>query len=869
MIQLPIEQVLDQIKDQLAQHDQLILEAPPGAGKTTLVPLALLDQPWLGDGKIIMLEPRRLAARTAAERMAELLNESVGETVGYRVRMDKKVSKKTRIEVVTDGVLNRMLQADPALYGISLVIFDEFHERSLDGDLGLALSLQGRTLFGDLRDTPLKLLIMSATLDGKGVQELLEIASGEDCPVITSEGRAYPVDIRWTSSKPTLVSQSPAAKFKALIDQTTQCVLQALSDQQGSLLVFLPGQREIKSVQQELSHALASLDSILLTPLYGGLPLNEQKKAIQPAPEGCRKIVLTTSIAETSLTIEGVRVVIDSGLSRLPEYDPKTAMTRLKTERLSKASAKQRAGRAGRIEPGVCYRLWSEEQHQSLAQFTPPEIDQADLSSLALQLIQWGVPDPSELDWMTPPKSSAFLQARTLLKSLDALSDDEQTLTAHGEAIAQLPMPPRLAHMLVKSTELQLPSGQPVIDTACHLAALLSERDFLSGSADIQARLTLLATPSNAPTYLKQTIKRINTLASQFKQSVSQRIQTVNTPIQIQSLDELSGILLALAYPDRIALPTLSENNRSPDKAIYKLSNGRQAELKNQSGFAKDSPLAIAQLSGQTGESKDQIFLASTLNIETLKIIEPKLFTEHTSIDWCEKENRLLTESQLRLGKLLVRSQPISSIPEDEKRQALTDLVKRKGLELLPWTPEIQNWRQRIELVRSHNQDQSTLWPDLSDTHLLQTLDQWLAPYLSNISHINHFKKLDLKNILMALLPWPLPQRLDELAPERIRVPSGSNIKIDYSQEPPVLAVKLQEMFGQTDTPTIVNSQVKLLIHLLSPAQRPLQVTQDLAGFWNSSYELVKKDMKGRYPKHYWPDNPLEAEATARAKPRK
>ncbi len=874
MPKLPIEDVLAEIKAALADNDQLVLQAPPGAGKTTLVPLALLNEPWLTNQKIIMLEPRRIAARAAAERMAQINGDKVGETIGYRVRMDSKVSAKTRIEVVTEGILNRMLQEDPSLDGIGLVIFDEFHERNLDGDLGLALALQGRELFGDLRgDSPhsqLKLLIMSATLDGTQVSELLKDENKYPAPIVVSEGRSYPIDVRYGQAyKP------QNQRFgDRITDRVAKTIIQALEEQSGSLLVFLPGQGEIREVQKLLGPELSSRHDTTITPLFGSLSLTEQRKAIEPAPSGTRKVVLTTSIAETSLTIEGVRVVIDSGLSRLPEYDPKTAMTRLKTERVSKASAKQRAGRAGRTEPGVCYRMWSEDQQQALANFTAPEIEQADLTPLALQLLNWGINSPNELSWMTPPNAAPYQQALELLAQLDA-TDNNNALTKHGETMAKLPVHPRLAHMMITGNRL----GYDQL--ACQIAALLSERDPLGNNSgsDLSIRLELLSGERACSAQVKPLIQRIKQLANQFHRSLkalnlSDTSKTENSSLNHLSKDDAMGLLIALAYPDRIAQQLTQQTTKSNTQGIsehsssdYKLSNGRQASLSENS---KHSVLAVAQLGGQQGGSKDQIYLAAPLNLEKLQNIEPTLFKERFQIDWDEQTNRLIAEKQVHLGQLITNREALKNIPEDQKDKALAQLVRKKGLELLPWSPELKTWCQRIELLRSTMKEQSdTPWPDMSNQGLLRDLEEWLMPYLSNVSHINHFKKLDLKSILTARLPWPLPQRLDELAPERIKVPSGSNKRIDYSKNPPVLAVKLQEMFGQTTTPAIAKGQIKLLIHLLSPAQRPLQVTQDLEGFWQSSYELVKKDMKGRYPKHHWPDNPLEAEATARAKPRK
>ena len=859
---LPIEDILDDIKSALFNHHELVLQAPPGAGKTTMVPLALLNEPWLHNQKIIMLEPRRIATRAAAERMADLLNEKVGETVGYRVRMDTKISQHTRIEVVTEGILNRMLQDDPSLDGIGLVIFDEFHERSLDADLGLALTLQGRELFADLRDQPLKILVMSATLDGEKIGELLN-----DAPIISSEGRSFPIDIIYGQAAKYQTQQSWGDR---ITDRVASAILQALEEQTGSLLVFLPGQGEIREVNKLISRELTNRSDILITPLFGSLSLQEQRKAIQPAPKNTRKIVLTTALAETSLTIDGVRVVIDSGLARLPEYDPKTAMTRLKTERVSKASAKQRAGRAGRTEPGVCYRLWSEDQQQSLASYATPEIEQADLTPLALQLFKWGISEPEELRWMTIPAKAPFQQATELLRqlgALDAVCERANALTSHGEAMAQLPLHPRLAHMLINSQAL----GHTRL--ACQIAALLSERDPLdSSSSDIESRLELINGDRPASHSNKHLLSRIQQLAKQFERTLNQlklapqaKQASINTNINNSTNSNIAiGLLTALAYPDRIAL------RHSENSYDYKLSNGRQATLRQNDPMQRHPVIAIVQLGGQSGSSKDKIFLASPLNIENLKEISPNNFKQTLHIDWNDRTSRLVAEEQTLIGKLVIERKAINNIPKEQKNKALTELVRRKGLELLPWTPELKSWCARIELLRKKlDKNQGDVWPEMSNKGLLSDMEDWLLPYLDEVSHINHFKKLDLKALLATRLPWPLPQQLDTLAPERIQVPSGSKILIDYTQTPPILAVKLQEMFGQQDTPTIANGKVKLLIHLLSPARRPLQVTQDLAGFWKSSYQDVKKEMKGRYPKHNWPDDPSQAEPTARAKPRK
>lgn len=854
MPNLPIEHILDDIKSALSTGHELVLQAPPGAGKTTMVPLALLNEPWLLNQKIIMLEPRRIATRAAAERMSDLLDEKVGQTVGYRVRMDTKISHNTRIEVVTEGILNRMLQDDPSLEDVGLIIFDEFHERSLNADLGLALALQGRELFADLRDNPLKLLVMSATLDGEKISELLG-----GSPIISSEGRSYPIDIIYGQAAKYQVQQSWGDR---ITDRVAHTIMHALEEQSGSLLVFLPGQGEIREVNKLISRQVSNRDDILITPLFGGLSLKEQRKAIQPAPKNIRKIVLTTSLAETSLTIEGVRVVIDSGLARLPEYDPKTAMTRLKTERVSKASSQQRAGRAGRTESGVCYRLWSEDQQQSLANYTVPEIEQADLTPLALQLFKWGIAKPDELSWITPPAKAPFQQASDLLSQLGALDKSSNILTKHGEAMAKLPLHPRLAHMLIVSQSL----GYARL--ACQIAALLSERDPLdSHSSDIESRLELINGDRPASHSNKQLLSRIQQLARQFERTLKQLKLTPNQHQQTKKAEINSstviGLLIALAYPDRIALRQ-SENSYG-----YKLSNGRQAVLSTNDLMQRHSTIAIVQLGGQSGSSKDKIYLASPLDLYVLKEISPNSFQQKLHVEWNDQTSRLIAEEQTLINKLAIERKAVNNIPKEQKNKALTELVRRKGLELLPWTPELRNWCDRIELLRTQLSDgQNLTWPNMSNTGLISDLENWLLPYLDDVSHINHFKKLDLKAILATRLAWPLPQKLEELAPSRLLVPSGSNILIDYSQTPPVLAVKLQEMFGQQNTPTIAKGQVKLLVHLLSPARRPLQVTQDLAGFWKSSYQDVKKEMKGRYPKHNWPDDPSKAEPTARAKSR-
>ena len=841
---LPIDSLLPALRDALSVRHEAVLEAPPGAGKTTRVPLALLDAPWLAGQKILMLEPRRLAARAAAERLASELGERVGETVGYRIRLDSKAGPNTRIEVVTEGILARRLQHDPALDGVGLVIFDEFHERSLDADLALALTLNGRAMFrgADSGEAPLKVLLMSATLEGERLAALLD-----EAPVLRSEGRMFPVDIRW------------GAPFQAgewIEPRVLQTLQQALADESGSLLVFLPGQAEIRRVAEQLGEALNGRDDILLCPLHGELELSAQRAAIEPAPAGKRKVVLATNIAETSLTIDGVRVVVDAGLARVPRFDPVSGMTRLDTQRISRASATQRAGRAGRLQPGACYRLWSQAQHEQLSAYSSAEILQADLSGLALQLLRWGV-TPQELSWLDVPPPAAYAQALDLLGRLGAL-DERDALNIHGQAMAELPSHPRIAHLLLRGQALGLG------ELACDLAALLSERDILrGGGADLHSRITLLSGESRAARSAQGGVQRARQLAKQFHGLIKNRpvTQAVSDPEHPRWL----GCLLAFAYPDRIA------QQRRAGGADYRLANGRAAQFGEADALMKHEWLVVADLGSRQGQREERIYLAADL--------DPALFVGELAeqvqtlevLDWDEREGVLRAERQRKVGELVLERQALAALDEAARGRALVGLVRRKGLELLPWTPELRQWQARVALLREldiQQQGQSE-WPDLSDTALLASLEHWLTPFLSKVNRLSHFANLDLPSILQTLLPWPLPQRLDELAPRALSVPSGSRIAIDYTENPPVLAVRLQELFGLAATPRIAGGRLGLKLHLLSPARRPVQVTQDLASFWANTYLEVKKDLKGRYPKHYWPDDPLIAEPTARAKPRK
>lgn len=810
---LPVHEVLPELKAALAAQTAAVLVAPPGAGKTTVVPLELLGESWLGDGKIIVLEPRRLAARAAAERMAKTLGENPGETVGFRVRMQSKVSARTRIEVVTEGVFTRMVLADPELAGVGCVIFDEFHERSLDADLGLALA---RDAQGVLRED-LRLLVMSATLDGAAVARLL----GE-APVIESQGRAYPVDTRYLGRDDRL----------RLEDQAVRAVERALAEESGSLLVFLPGQGEILRTAERLAERVRRPD-VDIDPLYGALTPAEQDRAISPAPAGRRKVVLATSIAETSLTIEGVRVVIDAGQARVPRFDPASGLTRLATVRVSRAAADQRRGRAGRTEPGVCYRLWDEAETRALPAFADPEIKEADLSGLALDLARWGAAEPADLAFLDPPPATAFKEARSLLQRLEAL-DAAGVLTAHGKALSEMPLAPRLAHMVLKAAA----HGQAA--RAARIAVLIAERGLGGRDVDLRHRLEGLERDRNPRA------RDARTLADRWA-------GLAGKPGSAEPLAD--GLLLAFAYPERIA------RARGP-MGEFQLVSGRGAFLEATDALARETWLAVAELGG--GDRRDRILLAAPVDeSELVEAFAGQLETEERLDE--SGGGRLRVKRITRLGRLAVREQVDDNPDPALIAAALAERVRREGVGALPWGEAALALRERVAFLRGFDDS----WPDLSDAALVEQLDDWLAPLLVGVRSLAALRPDVLDGALRTLIPWERQRGLDAAAPARWTAPTGNSFAIDYAAEGgPRVEVRVQEVFGLAEHPAVANGRAPLTLALLSPAHRPIQTTKDLPGFWRGSWKDVRSDMRGRYPKHVWPEDPATAAPTTRAKPR-
>ncbi len=835
-IDLPIAPILDKLQKTLAAKTRVVLQAPPGAGKTTGIPLFLQEAAWLNGLKIVILAPRRLAARAAAMRMSDLLGEKVGQTVGYRVRMDSRVSPTTRIEVVTEGVLTRMLQNDPSLEGVGLVIFDEFHERSLDADLCLALCLDIQGVL----NMDLRLLIMSATMDTEPIAALLDNA-----PVLNSAGREFPVETRYVGR------HTPVESIEALCE----AVLAATRDEEGSILVFLPGASEIHQAAKRLEKSRLGPQWII-APLFGNLAHNAQNQAIAPPPAGQRKIVLSTSIAETSLTIESIRVVVDSGLQRRPRFEQRSGMTRLVTVPVSQAAADQRRGRAGRMGPGVCLRLWSREMHPTLVPAHRPEILEADLTGLVLELAFWGVDDPARLKWLDPPPRDTIDSAHSLLKSLGAL-DTDSGITEHGRQMAAMPMHPRLAHMLVAAHRLG--HGR----TACDLAALLGERDvvrFYPGrqDADIRTRLDLVQASRNNRSLSIQDADVDHTALRRVVRTADQ----LRHRIGCKSRDDSSvsiGRLLAWAYPDRIA------RRRPGKRGKFLLANGRGAYLDPTEPLAAEDFIVAAELDGKRREAR--IFKAAAYSMDILTEQFADQLRWKDAVDWDSDRLAVTAHREQLLGALTLRSERIAAPESQLVLQALLKGIRKQGLGCLPWTKHLRRWQERICFLRRVAQDKQR-WPDVTNEGLESQLMQWLAPFLNGMTRLRDLNRVDLKTALYRLLSYRQHHQLDNMAPTHLTVPSGSRIPIDYSDDVPVLAVRLQEMFGLAKTPSVAGGRQPLLIHLLSPAGRPVQITQDLAGFWQSGYHEVKKEMKGRYPKHYWPEDPLQAQPTARVKPK-
>lgn len=840
---LPIDDILPELTAALRARSVAVLEAPPGAGKTTRVPLALLGEPWLGGQRLIMLEPRRLAARAAAHYMARTRGEQVGETVGYRVRGESRVSARTRIEVVTEGVLTRMLSADATLDGYGAVLFDEFHERSLQADLGLALVLETQQ---QLRDD-LRVLIMSATLDGEAVATLLTYAFGP-AHRLRSEGRMFPI----------VTHYRPPRSDERIEAATSRVVREALQAHDGDMLVFLPGMGEQRRVAERLqSDTALQHDGVQVYVLHGSMPLTEQDAALAPAAAGTRKVVLSTSVAETSLTVEGVRIVVDAGLSRVPRHDAAAGLTRLHTVRVSRASADQRRGRAGRTAPGVCYRLWDAHEEHGFLASSRPEIIDADLSGLALELADAGIHDPTTLRWLDTPRAAPFAMARTLLTQLGAL-DAAGRITPHGQRMAALPLAPRLAHLVqVARDRAQLPLGAAI-------AALLEERDvvraegFGGAPADLRLRTALVQQGGDGGALSLYGARADRDGVRRVKQNADDLTRRLDASARRTAWDdEDTGVLLALAFPDRVA------QRRAGAEPRYLLRNGSGAVLAKHDSLHDAPYLAVAELEGQPPEYR--IARAAPLTLADIHTDFGDQITRESLVSWDERARGVKAVERTMLGAIVLEERPQRGGDAAAVQAVLMEQLQRIGVAAWPLTDSAQRLRERMAFVHAHD----ATWPDVSDSALMTSLDVWLAPFLDGVSRWTQLEALNWHDALAGLLSWSQRSALDRLAPTHVEVPSGSRIAVDYHDPAaPVLAVKLQEVFGWTTTPRLCDGRVPITLHLLSPAQRPVQVTRDLAGFWASSYFEVRKELRGRYPRHPWPEDPLTAEPTRRAKPR-
>lgn len=818
---------MPQLLQALEGSPRAVLQAPPGAGKTTRVPLALLDASWRGEGRIVMLEPRRLATRAAARHMAQLVGEPVGGTVGYRVRGDSAVSRRTRVEVVTEGVLTRMLQDDPSLDGVAALLFDEYHERNLVADLGLALALQSAAL---LRPE-LRIVVMSATLDGSRVAALLG-----DAPIVTSEGRMFPVR---TVHVPRRDGQRVEGMVAGVVDR-------ALREEEGDVLVFLPGAAEIRRTAALLAARDLPRDTDLFS-LHGTMPPDQQDRAIAPSVPGRRKVVLATSVAETSLTIEGVRVVVDSGLSRVPRFSPRTGMTRLETVRVARDSADQRRGRAGRVAPGVCYRCWDEQEEGQLLAHRAPEVLEADLAPLALELTSAGILDPAELSWLDLPPAGAMRQARAILTTLGALGADGR-ITAHGRAMAAMGLHPRLAHLVL------LARAQGAGADGCDLAALLAERDILRREAavsdpDLRTRLELLRRPNGGEDARVERGRwfQVRDEARRLRAEAGSSDRAHDTEAAVR--------FAALAYPDRVAFARVGDRGR------FLMRNGGAARVDERSALADAEALCITETDGAAGESR--VYLAAPLTRADVETLFASEIVREEIISYDAQRDTVRAVRRRSLGALILEERALHAPDPARIAEAWLPVIRSAGLDSLPWSDAARSLLQRVRFVRSLDDR----WPDWSDDALLERLESWLAPALSGVMRRAALDRIDLHGALRAQLDWTQLSELDRLAPTHLEVPTGSRIAVDY-QDPaaPVLAVRLQELFGARETPRVGGGRVTVTLHLLSPAHRPVQVTRDLAGFWAGSYFEVRKDLRGRYPKHSWPEDPLQAAPTKRTR---
>ena len=815
-IDLPIVQSVQEVKNKLSTSNTLIVNAPPGAGKSTILPLVLMDENWLLDKKILMLEPRRLAARTIAMRMAELHETALGDKIGYRVRFDNKVSAQTKLEVVTEGILTRMLQHDNALENVGMVIFDEFHERSLHADLALALCREAQqVLRPDLR-----IMIMSATLNMPELTSLLQ------CPVVVSDGKQYPVDIRYTGENDLML----------LPELVARVVSQAVNEHQGDALVFLPGEGEIKKCAELLTRELKGFS---IHPLYGMLPPQEQFLAIMPNKFGKRKIVLATSIAETSLTIQGVTIVVDCGMSRVSKFDPSSGLSRLETVMVSKDSANQRAGRAGRLSAGTCYRMWTKATHERLPEHHTPEISEADLTPLMLEMAVWGIKDIDKLTWLTAPPLQSVKMAKEVLEQIQAT--DNGVITEHGKKLHALPCHPRIAHMLLKA------QADNAIALAADIAAILEERDPLpkNSGIDINLRIELLRRARNNGKIIGR-LSRIDKISQQYRKLLD--AEEDNGSVDVHE----TGLLLAFAYPERIACA------RTGNNAQFQLSNGKIATAGHKDDLAHEPWLAVANMDARSGLGK--IFLAAPLNPKDLL----PMVKEKQTITWDTHKGGIIATNDLRIGSIVLKSTPLKNPDPILIEQALLHAIRNEGESLLNFDSEMQQLQSRIMSLRKWNGED--IWPDVSTHTLINNPEQWLVHSLNQVKRPEDFSKINLSETLLHSFDWETQQQLNLLAPNKLDVPSGSKIQLTYFEngDTPVLAVRLQEVFGMMDTPTINNGKTVVVLHLLSPGYKPVQVTRDLRSFWNHTYFEVKKELQRRYPKHAWPDDPTDAKAVSK-----